>query len=70
MPPHEYQLQVRIARAKSALRTGSPIAQVALDMGFADQSHFTRVFKRLVGGTPAQYFGHRKNVLDGTTWLR
>jgi AraC-like DNA-binding protein len=69
MPPHAYQLQVRIARAKSALRTGSSIAGVALAMGFADQSHFTRVFKRLVGGTPAQYSGRRKNVLDGTTWL-
>jgi len=55
MPPHEYQLQVRIARAMSALRMGSPIARVALDMGFADQSHFTRIFKRMVGRTPAQY---------------
>jgi len=70
MPPHAYQLQVRIARAKSALRAGSSIAGVALAMGFADQSHFTRVFKRLVGGTPGQYSGHSKNVLDGTTWLR
>jgi AraC-like DNA-binding protein len=64
MPPHAYQLQVRIARAKSALRTGSSIAGVALATGFADQSHFTRVFKRLVGDTPAQYWWHRKNVQD------
>jgi AraC-like DNA-binding protein len=34
MPPHAYQLQVRIARAKSALRTGSSIAGVALATGF------------------------------------
>jgi AraC-like DNA-binding protein len=64
MPPHAYQLQVRIARAKSALRAGSSIAWVALAMGFADQSHFTRVFKRLVGDTPAQYRWHSKNVQD------
>jgi AraC-like DNA-binding protein len=64
MPPHAYQLQVRIARAKSALRTGASIARVALDTGFADQSHFTRVFKRLVGGTPSQYWWHSKNVQD------
>ena len=64
MPPHVYQLQVRIARAKSALRMGSSIAGVALATGFADQSHFTRVFKRLVGDTPAQYCWHRKNVQD------
>jgi len=30
-------------------------AQVAADCGFADQSHFTRHFKRLTGVTPAQY---------------
>jgi AraC-like DNA-binding protein len=64
MPPHAYQLQVRIARAKSALRTGSSIARVALAMGFADQSHFTRVFKRLVGDTPARFWWHSKNVQD------
>jgi AraC-like DNA-binding protein len=65
MPPHAYQLQVRISRAKSALRRGSSIAGVALATGFADQSHFTRVFRRLVGDTPAQYSGQSKNVLDG-----
>jgi AraC-like DNA-binding protein len=64
MPPHAYQLQVRIARAKSALRKGSSIARVASATGFADQSHFTRVFKRLVGNTPAQYWWHSKNVQD------
>jgi AraC family transcriptional regulator len=35
--------------------TDAPLAVVALDAGFADQSHFTRQFKRLVGLTPAQY---------------
>lgn len=55
IPPHAYQLQVRIARAKAALRCGSSIAEVALATGFADQSHFTRVFRRLVGRTPGQY---------------
>jgi len=64
MPPHAYQLQMRIARAKSALRAGSSIAGVALATGFADQSHFTRVFKRLVGDTPAQYWWYSKNVQD------
>jgi AraC-like DNA-binding protein len=64
MPPHTYQLHVRIARAKSALRTGSSIARVAFAMGFADQSHFTHVFKRLVGETPAQFWCHSKNLQD------
>lgn len=69
MPPHAYQLQIRIARAKSALRTGSSIAEVALATGFADQSHFTRVFKRLIGVTPARYWRHSKNVQDSPDGL-
>jgi AraC-like DNA-binding protein len=32
-----------------------PIARIALDAGFADQSHFTRAFRRYAGLTPAQY---------------
>jgi AraC-like DNA-binding protein len=64
MPPHAYQLHVRVSRAKSALETGSSIARVAMATGFADQSHFTRHFKRLAGVTPARYWRHRKNVQD------
>lgn len=64
MPPHAYQLQVRIERAKAALRAGSSIALVALATGFADQSHFTRHFKRLTAVTPGEYLGRRKNVQD------
>ena len=70
MPPHAYQLQMRIARAKSALRTGSSIARVALAMGFADQSHFTRQFKRFMGITPAKYADESKKVQDAIISLR
>lgn len=64
IPPHAYQMQVRIARAKSLLRENWPISRVAFATGFADQSHFTRHFKRIVGVTPAQYFRPGKNVQD------
>jgi len=67
MPPHAYQMQVRITRARSLLLRNRRIADVALATGFADQSHFTRHFKRLIGVTPAQYLGHSKNVLDTFT---
>jgi AraC-like DNA-binding protein len=53
--PFEYQTQVRIARARRLLRSGCPIAEVALEVGFVDQSHLTRHFKRMVGVTPGQY---------------
>lgn len=56
MPPHAYQTQVRVARAKALLIAGHlPLAQVATAVGFASQSHLTRHFARLVGVTPGQY---------------
>lgn len=53
--PHEYQINRRIQHARARLREGAAIAQVALDVGFADQAHFQRVFKRLTAATPGQY---------------
>ena len=53
--PHEYQTNRRIQYAKARLRAGAAIAQVALDVGFADQAHFQRVFKRMTAATPRQY---------------
>jgi len=51
--PHQWLLRQRVETAK-ALMTSSPLslAQVALAAGFADQSHFTRVFSRITGVTP------------------
>ncbi|HEY0469840.1 MAG TPA: helix-turn-helix transcriptional regulator [Polyangiaceae bacterium] len=55
LPPHTYQLSVRLAMAQKALREGQQPVRVAAHYGFVDQSHFTRHFKRLLGVTPAQY---------------
>lgn len=55
LPPHAYQTQLRINRAKKLLAEGEDIVQVAYDTGFTDQSHFSNKFKRLVGATPRQY---------------
>jgi AraC-like DNA-binding protein len=55
MPPHAYQTQVRVRRAKSLLRAGVPIAAAATAAGFYDQAHLTRHFKRIVGLTPGRY---------------
>ncbi len=53
MAPHQYILHTRIERAKSLLLQGKlSVAEVALQVGFFDQSHFTRYFKRVVGVTP------------------
>ncbi len=56
--PHAYVLGRRIEAARRLLLEGEPIAQVAAHVGFCDQSHLTRHFKRHVGTTPGQY-GHR-----------
>lgn len=64
MPPHAFQTQVRVSRAKALLRQGWAISQVASQTGFADQSHLNRHFKRLAGVTPGQYESSSKNVQD------
>jgi AraC family transcriptional regulator len=51
-----YHRRLRIRQACEWLRAHDvPLSEVALETGFADQSHFTRVFKRLMGTTPAAY---------------
>jgi AraC family transcriptional regulator len=53
LPPHQWLLLHRVDVAKSLLRRGTmSTAEIALETGFADQSHFTRVFSRLVGASP------------------
>ena len=63
MPPHAYQLQVRILQAKRLLRREGSIEKVAIETGFASQSHFGSHFKRLVRVTPRQYMQDSKNVI-------
>jgi AraC-like DNA-binding protein len=53
--PHRYQMLARVAQARSLLRSGLPIAEVASHTGFSDQSHFTRWFHDIVGVTPGRY---------------
>jgi AraC-like DNA-binding protein len=64
LPPHAYLTQVRISHAKRLLREGKPVALVALETGFADQSHLTRHFKQHVGVPPARYAHPVRNVQD------
>ena len=55
MPPHAYLTQVRVSRAREMLLDGEPLSSVAYSCGFSDQSHLTRVFKRIHGITPGAY---------------
>jgi AraC-like DNA-binding protein len=53
--PHAFLIQCRVIHAQQLLRGGQPVAQVAVETGFSDQSHLTRVFARQVGVTPGCY---------------
>lgn len=64
LPPHAYLIQKRIDHARQLLSEGLPIIQVSLDTGFADQSHFTRTFTRIVGVTPGRYRLNSNSVQD------
>jgi AraC-like DNA-binding protein len=55
LPPHAFQLDLRVAAARRLLAAGHAAGEVAFLCGFADQPHLTRVFKRAVGVTPAAY---------------
>jgi AraC-like DNA-binding protein len=61
-PPHRWLLRQRVERAKELLRDPRmTLAEVAVACGFADQSHFTRVFNTLAGASPGVW---RRNVVN------
>ncbi len=60
--PHQWLLRHRVDRAKlMMLETRTPIGEIAVACGFADQSHLTRVFKLLVGDSPAAWRRQRSS---------
>ncbi|MFG2277434.1 helix-turn-helix domain-containing protein [Streptomyces asoensis] len=61
MPPYAWLAQYRVARARGLLESGLRPAEVAALVGFADQAHLTRWFRRVLGVTPAAY---RNSVQD------
>jgi AraC-like DNA-binding protein len=55
LPPHTYQIMLRINYAKKELKKLRPVADIAQETGFYDQSHFIKVFKSHTGVTPDRY---------------
>lgn len=55
VPPHVYQLDIRLIKAAQMLSRGKRIADVATETGFFDQSHFHKAFQRKFGITPKRY---------------
>lgn len=62
--PHAYITRRRIERAQGLiLTTGRTLGEIALDCGFADQAHFTKIFRRLCGESPGEW--RRTRVIHG-----
>ena len=58
---HQYVIRCRIERAKDLMRKGElAIAEIATQVGFVDQSHLNRHFKRLIGVTPKTFLQSHK----------
>ncbi|MND61187.1 HTH-type transcriptional activator RhaS [compost metagenome] len=56
LPPHQYLLARRLAKARQLLRYGQlPLGEVALLCGFASASHFSNRFRQALGATPGAY---------------
>lgn len=64
LAPHAYLVQLRLAKARRLLAAGQPPALVAMSLGFADQSHMGRWFRRAYGLTPAHYRKRCSNLPD------
>lgn len=60
LPPHRWLTHFRIARAQEMLAGRASIAEIALNCGFADQSHLTRVFNAITGCSPAAWRRQRR----------
>ena len=60
MPPYAYLESVRIRHTQQLIKAGTPLAEVAAEVGFSSQSHMTRQFKKIIGVTPGQYAQHTR----------
>ena len=55
LTPHDFILFTKVLKAKELIDSGDDISAIAQDIGFFDQSHLNRVFKRYEDVTPYEY---------------
>jgi AraC-like DNA-binding protein len=67
--PHAFMIEIRIKRAIDLLKQGVTPAQAAQDVGFVDQSHLIRHFKRRCGTTPTRYLQAERRTYGATNTL-
>jgi len=59
LTPHAFLLNEKINFAKDLLLENMDLSHIAYELGFVDQSHFNKIFKKLVGATPKEYRENR-----------
>jgi len=64
MSPADCALHCRIRRALTLIARGMPLAEAGLACGFADQSHFTKAFRKSVGVPPGRFLRHNPPLAD------
>lgn len=68
LPPHQWLLHQRVKAATQLLTVRDlPLAEIAISAGFANQSHFTRVFSTLIGVSPGAWRRERLGASQGET---
>jgi transcriptional regulator GlxA family with amidase domain len=64
--PHQYLLELRLARARNLLSgTSITVKEAATQSGFEDEHYFCRIFKERIGSTPSQWRSHALNGKSG-----
>ncbi|MBD5492731.1 MAG: helix-turn-helix transcriptional regulator [Lachnospiraceae bacterium] len=66
MTPHQFCIQNRIRKSQGLLDTERTVGEISAEMGFYDQSHFNKVFQKIVGISPSEYI-HSKNIMQQIT---
>lgn len=65
LTPAEHRLEARLRLARQMILAGAAIAEVAVALGFADQSHLNRAFRRLMGVPPGAWIRQVRRVPPG-----
>lgn len=66
LSPHAYINQLRIHKAKEMIESGEPLLQISYELGFTDQSHFSKTFLKVTGVNPLKYIESSNTGIKGS----